>query len=651
MSLNERCDQRLGQQGWQKPEFDDSSWTEAVFISARSLMMPMLEPRKLCERPIPELPEIESRFLCAIKSTAGLDQHDLDGLLLKDKPITVPANTEITIDIQAEVLTTGFIRLDCDSGAGAVINILYAESYEHPINSPNPNGLGAKRLKTDRMNWKSGELYGPADTYTTAAGKNVYEPFWFSTFRFVRLKIQPGNQPLTLTSFGFRETHYPLEIGTQLHQSSDHKIDALWKISLNTLRNCMHETYEDCPFYEQNQFAMDSRVQILFTYQLSRDDRLARKTMHEFYASRRDDGLVATHFPLPFRGVNIPQFSLYWVLMVADHMKYFGDSALVRRYAGTVDGILDYFTSRLDYRGLVGRFDDEAWPFVDWVQQWHGNKGLQSMAIPPCYHGGDGVVTYNSLIVVIALNNAADLNTFIGRHGTANEYRACAQSLNDAVNKYCFDENQGLYVDGPSTKDVCQHSQVFAILSGAISGEPAQELFKRTVANLELPKCSYSMSFYVLRAASKSGLYEEYFDTLFRPWNQMIENNLTTWAEDDVMFRSDCHGWSSSPIYEIVHEIFGVSIFNAPKQINNVARPIYDGNSKLEPEVRIAPRFGLQQKAKGTFVIKDGTVDVSWDISTGLVIRPSRAVVVEVLINGKEEHCEILAGEERLFKY
>ena len=69
----------------------------------------------------------------------------------------------------------------------------------------------------------------------------------------------------------------------------------MWKISLSTLRNCMHETYENCSCYEQNQFAMDAGIEIFSTYQLSRDDRLARKYIREFYASRHDDGLLETH--------------------------------------------------------------------------------------------------------------------------------------------------------------------------------------------------------------------------------------------------------------------------------------------------------------------------------------------------------------------
>lgn len=134
-------------------------------------------------------------------------------------------------------------------------------------------------VKGDRTDDKNGHLLGVTDTYEVAGcGKRgdteTYEPFWFRTFRFIRLEIVTAEEPLTIESFDYQETGYPLEVKTWV-TTSDESMGDIWDISERTLRRCMHETYEDCPFYEQLQYAMDTRSQILYTYMISGDDRLA----------------------------------------------------------------------------------------------------------------------------------------------------------------------------------------------------------------------------------------------------------------------------------------------------------------------------------------------------------------------------------------
>lgn len=80
--------------------------------------------------------------------------------------------------------------------------------------------------------------------------------------------------------------------------------------------------------------------------------------------------------------------------------------------------------------------------------------------------------------------------------------------------------------------------RICASTPNAISGPPASELVRLSFTR---PKCSYGMSFYLLRAASKAGAYAELFPSLVRSWQKMVEDNLITWAEDDVVFHSDCH--------------------------------------------------------------------------------------------------------------
>lgn len=60
------------------------------------------------------------------------------------------------------------------------------------------------------------------------------------------------------------------------------------------------------------------------------------------------------------------------------------------------------------------------------------------------------------------------------------------------------------------------------------------------------------MQFYALRAFAivGDGVYEEMRAQVWNPWRRMLRNNLTTWEEDDVRQRSECHAWGSVPIYE-----------------------------------------------------------------------------------------------------
>lgn len=51
----------------------------------------------------------------------------------------------------------------------------------------------------------------------------------------------------------------------------------------------------------------------------------------------------------------IPAFSIYYLLMVHDHMMYFGDKALVKRHLPAIDGILGFFDRNLSEQGLVGK--------------------------------------------------------------------------------------------------------------------------------------------------------------------------------------------------------------------------------------------------------------------------------------------------------
>lgn len=65
---------------------------------------------KLFERPVPE---IEKRFAKTLTSNDPISVGQWDDFLQSDKFIEIPSNTEATVELQSEVLITGFLRLAC----------------------------------------------------------------------------------------------------------------------------------------------------------------------------------------------------------------------------------------------------------------------------------------------------------------------------------------------------------------------------------------------------------------------------------------------------------------------------------------------------------------------------------------------------------
>lgn len=163
----------------------------------------------------------------------------------------------------AGALTCGFVRLRC-KGQGRV-RITYAECMVFI-----ENGEVRKRKRDD----ENGVIIGNYDTLEID-GECFFEPFWMRTFRYIEV-IPEGD--IEIVSFDYLETGYPLTV-SDTYDFGNAKDNQLFAISVNTLQRCMHETYMDCPYYEQFQYAMDTHLQMLFTYQLTLDKALAEKAM------------------------------------------------------------------------------------------------------------------------------------------------------------------------------------------------------------------------------------------------------------------------------------------------------------------------------------------------------------------------------------
>jgi hypothetical protein len=107
---------------------------------------------------------------------------------------------------------------------------------------------------------EKGSLFGPSDSVdiSSLSGQDIieYEPFWWRTFRHIVLDVQAGPSGLTIRLFEAKQTNYPLDPTGSWR--GDGESEAIWDMSLRTLRNCMFDGYSDCPFFEQLQSVRSS---------------------------------------------------------------------------------------------------------------------------------------------------------------------------------------------------------------------------------------------------------------------------------------------------------------------------------------------------------------------------------------------------------
>ena len=576
--------------GWKEIGYDDGAWLNAKTYPKEKIK-PTVSPGNLHPRPIPSMLKIPKKFHGLYGNMqSDTSVNNWNQMLQGKGSVQIAPHSHEYVEIDAGELTCGFLSLRMSEGMGTVIRLLTSEGYVTEL----PSAPGASPKKGDRTDWKTGKLYGFTDTYQPAGTgtENIperYEPFRFRTFHFIKLEILTGDSPLTLLGFDYLETGYPLNAVSHV-ETSDKTLAAIWDISLRSQRRCMQETYIDCPFYEQLQYAMDSRSQILHTYAISGDDRLARQCMDDFRRSQRPDGMFNCCYPDTEPNV-IPDFSIYYILMLYDHMMYVGDKNFLRQHLGCMDGILNFFEQHLDNRGLVGSVgglltDGGYWSYIDWAPQWGKTIGT-----PPA--GLTSPITMESLLYIMGLSHAAEISDYLGRPDTAQEYRQRAAKVRSAVNMYCKDSKG--YQDGPGVSQYSQHCQVFAILTDTI---PAEEGRKFLLASLQdtviYASCTVAMAFYLFRALEKAGIYEE-TQSIWNLWKRMLDNHLTTCVENFLDERSDCHAWGSLALYELTSVTLGV-------------RPAAPGYQKIS----IQPVPGYLDYAKGDVITPHGMVHVEW---------------------------------------
>jgi hypothetical protein len=555
--------------GWETKEFDDSSWVAAKPITEGGPRGIKDTPSRwmLIPRTIPLMEDKLERF-SRVARASGVEPPA--EFLQGASPVTVPANSKASLLFDQSYLTTGYPELITSGGRGANLKVTYAEA------------LYKGREKGNRNDIEGKEIRGIEDRFHPDGGQHrIFRPLWWRTFRYVQLDVETGDDPLVIEDYRSRFTAYPLEMRASF-ESDDAELSKIWQVGWHTARLCAHETYMDCPYWEQLQYGGDTRIQALISLYMTGDDRLVKNAIESLDESRTPEGLTQSRYP-SFLPQYISPFSLFWIGMMHDLWWYHGDVDFLRGYLQGVRGALGWFEHGLTPSGLLGRL--EWWNFVDWPPQFDdGVPALES----------NGQSSILSLQFAAGLRNAADLEESYGSKEQAARDRALASKIAAAVYRSCWDPARKLLADTPAHKVFSQHANIMGVLEDSIPAADQREVMKTVLADPSLIHATYYFRFYLFRAMKKVGLGDQYIAQL-RPWREMLALGLTTWAENPEPTRSDCHAWSAHPNFDLLATVAGIE-------------PAAPGFR----EVAIQPHLGPLKQLKATLPHPAGVIVVSY---------------------------------------
>jgi hypothetical protein len=520
--------------GWEQPDFDDSGWRPAMIGEPGAARDSQDAPSRwmLVPRTIPMMEEKPQRLVRLRQATGISAPAEFPE---KSGRLEVPAHTKARLLLDQTYLTTAYPELRVSHGKGATLALRYAEAMFLPN----------KRDKGNRNEIEGKQFLGYGDVFLPDGGEHrLFRPLYWRTYRYVELKVETAAEPLTIEDLTGVYTGYPFERKSRFAGGPE-ELQKILDVGWHTARLCAHETYMDCPYYEQLQYVGDTRVQALVSLYTSGDARLMRNAIELLDSSRTAEGATYSRAPSRLQQY-IPPFSLWWIGMVHDYWMYQDDPGFVRRMLPGVRAVLSFFAARQKDDGSLRVIP--WWNFIDWTKEWEGG-------VPQV--GKDGSSAPLDLQLLLAYRWAAEMEEVLGSESVAEDDRDAEDQLRGAVRNLYWNADRKLFADTPGGREFSQHANALAILADVSTGAEAKDLIDRVVDDKSLVQCSIYFRHYLHSALNKAGEGDRYLD-LLGPWRAMLERGLTTWAEQEDPTRSDCHAWGASPNYEVFRTVLGI---------------------------------------------------------------------------------------------
>ena len=486
-------DSRAPEVGFERTDFDDSSWKKAaVFRHADYRLLPQPTLPLTYEEDTPQRMEIRQA------------DH----------------GTVLFCDFGQE--TAGTLTAIACGTAGAQIGLCYGEELTR-------DGSVRYQMRCNCDYREGWILSGTTDTLTQ---------YDYKAFRYAELHLPEGVQIKDVKRI---TRHYPF-VRKATYNNASPRLAPILRLCENTIRYGVQEVFVDCPTREKGQYLGDLAVAGRAQAILTGDCTMLKKGILDFvHSAFLCPGLMAVSTASLMQ--EIADYSLIFPALVLWVYRRDGDLTFVRACENALLGVDAYFSAHLNEDGLPEGIT-EKWNMVDWPENLR-----DGYAFPLTRPIGPGVHNVLAALWCGCLHALEELYTLLGR-----AFSPRAKYAKDVFIRTFYDAERGLFCDTPAHTHTAIHSNVLPLLFDIGTEDPARRA--RLIACLKekrLTSMGVYMAYFALAALIRHGekaLAEELaLDE--NAWPRMLREGATTtfeaWGADEKWNTSLFHPWATAP--------------------------------------------------------------------------------------------------------
>jgi len=472
----EHFDARLDREGWNRAEFNDSKWKNAIPVGAPStnIISQVMHPIRITEK-IPA------------KSVTRLDKYTW------------------LFDLGRNI--AGVSGLTVSGEAGTVIRMKHAERLNNKGRADQSN-IDVHYRPTDESDPFQTDIF-----ILSGKGEESFMPrFNYKGFQFVEVS---SDKPVILSKESLTGyfMHSDVPVAGRI-ETSDTLLGKIWQATNNSYLSNLYGYPTDCPQREKNGWTGDAHIAVETGLYNFDGITIYEKWLNDHIDEQQPNGVLPAIIPSSGWGytwANGPDWTSTIAIIPWNIYLFYGDSRLLTRCYDNIKRYVDHITE-------ISRDGLTDWGLGDWIP-------IKSVASKELTSS----VYYFTDVTILAKTAG-----ILGKKSDHEKYSALAAKIKDAINTKFLNKESAVYGKGLQT-ELCVPLH-WGVVPDDIKSRVADNLARSIEAGGNHMDVGLLGTKAILNALSENGYadlaYKLASQATFPSWGWWIVNGATTLYEN-----------------------------------------------------------------------------------------------------------------------